>query len=40
MTNVEGNQNIQMTESAVVFLSTFGIRHCFGIRHSSFVIPL
>jgi len=40
MTNVEGNPNVQMTEPAPLLLSTFGFRHCFVIRHSSFVIPL
>jgi hypothetical protein len=38
MTNVEGSPNIQMNEDALLFLSSFGFRHYFVIRHSSFVI--
>jgi len=40
MTSVEGSPNAQMTENAPVFLSLFGLRHYFVIRHSSFVISL
>jgi len=38
MTNVEGSPNGYMSESALLFFSSFGFRHSFVIRHSSFVI--
>src|SRR5947199_9303988 len=38
MTNVEGSPNAQMTK-ATADVSSFGFRHSFDIRHSSFVIP-
>jgi hypothetical protein len=40
MTNDEGNPNAQMTKGKHRALSSFGPRHCFVIRHSSFVISL
>jgi len=37
--NDEGNPNAQMIESAIgAFLWSFGFRHSFELRHSSFVI--